>query len=220
MTTAAVCGYLGGNPRTVHRLAGLLLAALSDQQSHPVPLPSLIKDVKLTPGAAVLALSAAQGAKPAPLSPSTLPIRRDGLRYLQSVLSGPLCERAGRGRHFMGTLARLGSPGLNAQGWCAERRRDVRLHFGKTGSYETSGGTIDLWTVGGIQFATGEAYSYVVLMGTGSVTEPWASGLGAGYVTAPLVNALLEDLATLESPQSARADPSAFKARKLNRGPL
>ena len=220
MTTAAVCGYLGGSPRTVHRLAALLLAALSDQQSHPVPLPSLLKDVKLTPGAAVLALSAAQGVKPAPLSPSALPIRRDGLRYLQSVLSGPLCERAGRGRHFMGTLARLGSPGLNAQGWCAERRRDVRLHFGKTGSYETSGGTIDLWTVGGIQFATGEAYSYVVLMGTGSVTEPWASGLGAGYVTAPLVNALLEDLATLESPQSTRADPGAFKARKLNRGPL
>jgi penicillin-binding protein 1A len=34
MTTAAVCGYLGGSPRTVHRLAGLLLAALSGQQSH------------------------------------------------------------------------------------------------------------------------------------------------------------------------------------------
>jgi hypothetical protein len=95
----------------------------------------------------------------------------------------------------------------------------VRLHFGKTGSYETSGGTIDLWTVGGIQFATGEAYSYVVLMGTGSVRKPWASGLGAGYVTAPLVNALLEDLATLESPQSARAGPVRFKASKLNRGP-
>jgi penicillin-binding protein 1A len=128
------------------------------------------------------------------------------------VLSAPLCERAGRGRRFMGTLARLGSPGLNAQGWCAERRQDVRLHFGKTGSYEASGGTIDLWTVGGIQFATGEAYSYVVLMGTGSVIEPWASGLGAGYVTAPLVNALLEDLATLESPQSARTDPGAVQS--------
>jgi hypothetical protein len=201
MTTAAVCGYLGGSPRTVHRLAGLLLAALSGQQSHPVSLPSLLDDVRLTPGAAVLTSSAAQDAKPAPLSPSTLPIRPAGLAYLRNVLSGPLCERAGHSRRFIGTLARLGSPGLNAQGWCAERRRDVRLHFGKTGSYEASGGTIDLWTVGGIQFATGEAYSYVVLMGTGSGAKPWASGFGAGYVTAPLVNALLEDLATLESPR-------------------
>jgi hypothetical protein len=59
-------------------------------------------------------------------------------------------------------------------------------------------------------------YSHVVLMGTGSVTEPWASELGAGYVTAPLVNALLEDLATLKSPQSARAGPGAIQGAQVH----
>jgi hypothetical protein len=94
-----------------------------------------------------------------------------------------------------------------------ERQRSLtKVSKRRSGSYEARGGTIDLWTVGGIQFATGEAYSYVVLVGTGSVTEPWASGLGAGYVTAPLVNALLEDLTTLQSPQSARAGPGAVQA--------
>jgi hypothetical protein len=216
MTTAAVCGYLGGSPRTVHRLAGLLLAALSGQQSRPVPLPSLLDVVTLTPGAAALTPSAEQDAKQPSLSPSTLPIRPSGLPYLRSVLSGPLCERAGRDRRAMGTLTRLGSPGLNAKGWCAERRRDVRLHFGKTASYAASGGTIDLWTVGGIRLVTGKAYSYVVLLGTGSVSKPWASGLSAGYVTAPLVNALLEDLTTLESRQSARAGPGAVQGEQAH----
>jgi len=39
--------------------------------------------------------------------------------------------------------------------------------------YEDPNATVDVWTTGGLQFSNGAAYSYVVLVGTGSVREPW-----------------------------------------------
>ena len=54
--------------------------------------------------------------------------------------------------------------------------------------------TVDAWIAGGLQFANGAAYSYVVLVGTGSTSEPWATSLHAAQVAAPLLETLLEDL--------------------------
>jgi hypothetical protein len=80
--------------------------------------------------------------------------------------------------------------------WCAARKPGVRLHFAKTGTQVTHdpNQTVDTWITGGIQFANGAAYSYVMLAGTGNPNEPWASQLHAAQVT-PLVETLLEDLA-------------------------
>ena len=45
----------------------------------------------------------------------------------------------------------------------------MRLHFAKTGTQVTADrdATVDTWIAGGLQFANGAAYSYVVLVGTG-----------------------------------------------------
>ena len=43
------------------------------------------------------------------------------------------------------------------------------------------------------RFSNGAAYSYVVLVGTGSVAQPWAHNMNAAQIT-PLVEALLQDL--------------------------
>jgi hypothetical protein len=70
------------------------------------------------------------------------------------------------------------------------------LHFAKTGTQVTEDpdATVDAWIAGGLQFSNGAAYSYVVVIGTGSASEPWARKLHAAQVAAPLLEALLEDL--------------------------
>ncbi|MEL7544884.1 MAG: hypothetical protein AAGJ70_14055, partial [Pseudomonadota bacterium] len=94
-----------------------------------------------------------------------------------------------RGKRI-GTLKSLGK-------WCAKRRRDVKLHFAKTGTQVTEDehATVDTFVAGGIQFANGEAFSYVVVVGTGNNSEPWARRLHASQLAAPLADVLLEDLA-------------------------
>ena len=66
----------------------------------------------------------------------------------------------------------------------------------KTGTSVTTdpAATVDTWTAGGIQFANGAAYSYVVMVGTGSAQETWGRNMNSAQATAPLVAALLEDL--------------------------
>ena len=106
---------------------------------------------------------------------------------LKTLLQAPLCH----------TVA--GQPAGTLKGlshWCADRRSDLRLHFAKTG---TSVGadidaTVDTWVAGGLQFASGQAYSYVVVVGTGSPSKPWSRRLHAAQVAQPLVEVLLEDL--------------------------
>ena len=74
--------------------------------------------------------------------------------------------------------------------------------------------TVDAWITGGLQFANGAAYSYVVLVGTGN--EPWARSVHGAQVT-PLLDTLLQDLAGHAKQNAARppatppdyADPSA-----------
>ena len=121
-----------------------------------------------------------------PIVPTSL-IRSDSHAMLKTLLSAPLCYRhAGTAQ---GTLKVLAP-------WCAEGRADLRLHFAKTGTSVTADpdATVDTWTAGGIQFANGAAYSYVVMVGTGSAHETWARKMHAAQATAPLVAALLDEL--------------------------
>src|SRR5207249_4718817 len=106
---------------------------------------------------------------------------------LKALLQAPLCYAHGGVQH--GTLKSLAA-------WCSDKRTDLKLHFAKTG---TSVGldvnaTVDTWIAGGLQFANGAAYSYVVLIGTGNPAQPWARSLHAAQVGVPLLEMLLEDL--------------------------
>lgn len=178
-STAAVLGQIAGAPRRVHHLAGAVLASLTGQGGRPLPQPTLIKTYDFTP---------TEAAPPDDLTvvPNRL-IRADGRSTLRALLEAPLCHQSG-GR-AAGTLKELSH-------WCARRRAGVKLHFAKTGTQVTEDrdATVDAWVAGGVQFSNGAAYSYVVVVGTGSGSQPWARKLHASQVAAPLVDALLSDL--------------------------
>lgn len=184
-STAVVLGQIAGAPRRVHFLSSVILASLTGRGSNPVRPPTLISAFDYTQkgehGAGIAA-----DARPA-LVPASL-IRPGAAALIRSLLEAPLCYEAD-GQSF-GTLKSLSQ-------WCAHRRSDLRLHFAKTGTSVASDphATVDTWASGGLQFANGAAYSYVVLVGTGTASKPWARDLHAAQVAAPLLDVLLRDLA-------------------------
>ncbi|MGI9402878.1 MAG: transglycosylase domain-containing protein, partial [Hyphomicrobium sp.] len=126
---------------------------------------------------------------------------------LKALLQAPLCYRAGS--RAVGTLK-------SHHAWCAPRRKGLRLHFAKTGTQVTEDpdATVDAWIAGGLQFTNGAAYSYVVVVGTGSVREPWARRLHASQVAAPLLQVLLNDLEA-----QAKTNPRRDLLPRLHRAP-
>jgi hypothetical protein len=179
-STAVVLGQVAAAPRRVHHLAGVVLASLIGRGATPLPAPTLIKQYDFT-----------NTTDPEPdrarkLIPNSI-IRAGGRGLVRALLQAPLCYEAG-GKPT-GTLKDLSA-------WCAARRAGLNLHFAKTGTQvtEDSDATVDAWVAGGLQFASGAAYSYVVVIGTGSAREPWARNLHAAQVAVPLVDALLNDL--------------------------
>ncbi|MBU2580368.1 MAG: transglycosylase domain-containing protein [Alphaproteobacteria bacterium] len=184
-STAAVLGLISGSPRRVHQMSSVILNALIGRDGIKVTPPSLIERYD----------NAESGDKDAPsvgeLASAIRPrsvIRRGGTGTLQALLQAPLCYQAFKTSH--GTLKSLA-------GWCATRRADLRLHFAKTGTQVTldPDATVDAWVSGGLQFANGAAYSYVVVVGTGSASSPWARSVHSSQAAAPLVAELLEELA-------------------------
>jgi membrane peptidoglycan carboxypeptidase len=179
-STAVVLGQVAAAPRRVHHLAGIVLASLIGRGATPLQAPTLIKRYDFTEVDA--------HAEPivGRVTPNKI-IRTAGRGFIRSVLQGPLCYEAG-GKPT-GTLKDL-------SGWCATRRPGVKLHFAKTGTQVTEDvdATVDAWITGGLQFTNGAAYSYVVVVGTGSAREPWARNLHAAQVAVPLLHALLTDL--------------------------
>lgn len=194
-STAVVLGQIAGSPRRVHHMSAVVLASLIGRGNTPVRAPGLIKGYDYT-----FKGEGGTGASPSSLPaivPSTL-IRPSSVALVKSLLQAPLCYQASGVSH--GTLKSLAH-------WCATRRGDLRLHFAKTGTQVGSDpdATIDAWITGGLQFANGAAYSYVVLVGTGTPSEPWARSLHAAQVAAPLLDDLLGDLSA-HAKQHPRCD--------------
>jgi len=183
-STAVVLGLVAASPRRVHRTAGVVLASLIGRGASPVKTPSLIRTYDYTNR------DAAAGAAAQPDAGRIVPdklIRRGGRPLLRALLQAPLCYQAG-GRPA-GTLKSLSA-------WCASRHPGLRVHFAKTGTQVTADpdATVDAWIAGGLQFGNGAAYSYVVVVGTGSARDPWARNLHSAQLAAPLLETLLIDL--------------------------
>ncbi|MEG6508535.1 transglycosylase domain-containing protein [Methyloligella sp. 2.7D] len=179
LAKSIVVGHVAASPQVVHRMAGVVLAGLTGEGDKPLGLPVLTEKLDLLDD---------QAEVPPPLAP-VVPneiAKPASHAALRSFLTAPIC-------YPHGTMRRLSD-------WCAEKRQDVALHFAKTGTRGTGAldpaadDTVDLWVAGGIQFETGAAYSYVVVVGTGSPSEPWARDLYAGQIAEPLLRVLLEDL--------------------------
>jgi len=184
-STAAVLGQIAGAPRRVHHMSSVILAALIGRGHSEVRAPSLIHTYDYTfkgDGGAGVAATRQPG-----LVPNTL-IRPGAAPLIKALLEAPLCYQADG--LSQGTLKSLNR-------WCAARRGDIRLHFAKTGTQVSTDpdATVDTWISGGIQFSNGAAYSYVVLVGTGTPSRPWARALHASQVATPLLDSLLDDLA-------------------------
>ena len=181
-STAVVMGQIAGSPRRVHQMASVVLASLIGQGGKPVHLPTLIKALDYTNRAD--AVTAARDTV-SDIVPNVL-VKTSGRAMLQRLLEAPVCHTAGG--QPAGTLKSISN-------WCAARHPGLRLHFAKTGTKPTvdPNATVDTWITGGVQFANGAAYSYVVLVGTGSASESWAHNMNAAQIT-PLVDVLLQDL--------------------------
>jgi hypothetical protein len=197
-STAVVLGQISGSPRRVHMMSSVVLSSLLRRGSVAVRLPTLVKSFEYTSAASAAAAAA-------PLATGVLPsdvIKPEAVPLIRTLLEAPLCYATGKTP--AGTLRSLSH-------WCAARRNDMRFHFAKTGTQVTTdpNATVDVWTTGGLQFSNGAAYSYVVLVGTGSVREPWATSLHASQVAAPLLEVLLNDLKALSrsNPQSHLLPP-------------
>ncbi len=182
-STAVVRGLVTGSPQRVHQMSAVVLSSLLEQGSKPVRLPTLIGRYDFV---APEHAARAERDRTTDIVPNKV-IRRDSHVLLKALLQAPLCYQVGGQSH--GTLKSLAS-------WCAERRANLRLHFAKTGTSVTDdiNSTVDTWITGGLQFANGAAYSYVVLVGSGSTAEPWSRSLHAAQVGVPLAAVLLADL--------------------------
>ncbi len=198
-STAAVRGLISGSPRRVHHMSAAVLAALTGEGHKPLPAPSLVKSydfggkaVETLPGRTVV--------------PNRY-LRPHGAAFVKTVLEAPFCYRH-QGQAY-GTLKSLSH-------WCARDRAGVRLHFAKTGTdtNEDPNQSIDTWITGGIQFANGQAYSYVVLVGTGSTRQPFGRSLHAAQVASPLLEVLLKDLEPKQRPAIVAAPVAARPVTK------
>lgn len=201
-STAVVLGQVAAAPRRVHHLSGLVLASLIGRGGTPLAEPTLVKNYDFTdvedhgPG------------RTGKITPNKL-IRAGSRPLIQALLQAPLCYEA-QGKPA-GTLKDLSH-------WCARRHPGVKLHFAKTGTQVTEDvdATVDAWITGGLQFSTGAAYSYVVVVGTGSTSMPWARKLHAAQVAVPLLDALLADL---EAEATGKKPPSAAKPQSAQTAP-
>jgi membrane peptidoglycan carboxypeptidase len=183
-STAAVRGLIAGSPRRVQQMSAVVLASLSGQGHRPVRPATLVKAFDHTGREA--ASASESGAARETIIPNRL-IADAARPLLKTLLQAPLCYVHAGAQH--GTLKGLGA-------WCPDRRSDLKLHFAKTGTSVGANinATVDTWITGGLQFSNGAAYSYVVLVGTGNPSQPWARSLHAGQVGVPLLEVLLADL--------------------------
>ncbi|MCB1522273.1 MAG: transglycosylase domain-containing protein [Hyphomicrobiaceae bacterium] len=181
-STAVVLGQISAAPRRVHQMSAVVLASLIGQRATPVPQPSLVKRYDYTN-------HHQDDANVAPPRYDIVPshvISRGANPLIRSLLQAPLCYSAFKTPH--GTLKSLSH-------WCAARRGGLRLHFAKSGTQVNldPDASIDTWITGGLQFANGAAYSYVVVVGTGQASDPFARKVHAADVT-PLAETLLKSL--------------------------
>ncbi len=182
-STAATRGLVSGSPRRVHQMSAAILAALTARGDEPVDAPTLVAKYDFT---SPDHRKAFEDRKRHRIVPNEI-IRPTARGTLRALLQAPLCYRANATSH--GTLKELAE-------WCAPRRRGLALHIAKTGTAVTGDihATIDGWVTGGLKFDNGAAYSYVVVVGTGSAAEPFANRLHSSQLAVPLTRTLLEAL--------------------------
>ena len=184
METNLALGRFAGRPRAVHWLTAAVFAAARGK-AEPVVQPHFVETYQRIEPLADGGYTFREETPVQAVLPAGTRVGEAGAKFLRTVLSQPICDAKD------GTLRRLGN-------WCAAAREDVSVHIAKTGSVSAgpAGGNYnesDFWIAGGIEFADGRAYSYVVSLGAGSPRGAFARDMGGG-VLSPVVDVLLRDL--------------------------
>lgn len=197
-STAVAHGLITGSPQKAHHLASVILASLTGKGHKPVALPTLIANHSRT-------TRKNKDVEDVETTSDIIPdriIEPTGRGMLRTLLSAPLCYEVKGKRH--GTLK-------SQSKWCAKRHDKIQLHFAKTGTQTTADAdtTVDVWLAGGVQFTNGKSYSYVILVGSGSVGEPLGYRLHSSQLAAPLLGVLMKDLEQLAAPVQAAIDLQA-----------
>ncbi len=195
-STAVAHGLITGSPQKVHHLASVILASLTGRGSKPVSLPTIIANHSQTSRKST---EYNKLETTSDIIPDGV-IEPAGRAMLRKLLSAPLCYEVKGKRH--GTLK-------SQSKWCANRHKNIQLHFAKTGTQTTADAdtTVDVWTAGGVQFTSGKSYSYVILIGSGSVSQPLGYRLHSSQLAAPLLGVLMKDLEQLARPVQAAIAP-------------
>ena len=195
-STAVAHGLITGSPQKVHHMASVILASLTGRGSKPVSLPTMIANHSQTSRKST---EYNKLENTSDIIPDGV-IEPIGQGMLRKLLSAPLCYEVKGKRH--GTLK-------SQSKWCANRHKNVQLHFAKTGTQTTADAdtTVDVWAAGGVQFTSGKSYSYVILVGSGSVSKPLGYRLHSSQLAAPLLGVLMKDLEQLATPVQAAIAP-------------
>lgn len=206
-STAAVRGLVSGAPRHVHQMSATILAALTGRGREPIYAPTLVAKYDFTTPENRKSYDARAQHK---IVPDEI-IKPGARRLLRQLLEAPLCYQSNNRSH--GTLKSL-------KDWCAARRDGLSLHVAKTGTAVTANehATIDGWVTGGLKFNNGAAYSYVVVVGTGSAAAPFADRLHSSQLAAPLVRSLLESLEGHAKDHPVAPQPVPVASRGSGRG--
>lgn len=204
-STAAVRGLISGSPHRVHQMSAAILAALTGRGHLPVDAPTLVAKYDFTSSENRKAFEKRRRHR---IYPDRL-INPSARATVRRLLRAPLCYRTKTKAY--GTLSRL-------HDWCAQRRRGLQLHIAKTGTAVTTNqdATIDGWATGGLRFTNGAAYSYVVVVGTGSAAQPFANRLHSSQLAVPLLRTLL---ASLEEHAKKNPVPARPKLRPRKSAP-
>lgn len=200
--TSLALGRYVGRPRAIQTMMAAALAYAREDFDADIALPHFVDLVRSFDPAADRFATAGVEAFPArALKLAELvapgPDRAAAGRFVREALSAPMCFEDAENR---ASLRRL-------RDWCAARNPAVRMHLAKTGTLSTGrsiGGYNEAgwWIAGAIEFKDGRRYSYVVSAGVADPSAPFARDLGGGRL-APLVSALLEDLAGDAGPGGA-----------------
>ncbi len=181
--TNLVMGRYAGTPRHVHRLAALSLEYARGNWDASVPLPSLIDSyVRTDPDEERIIDASARDLVRDPVIVGDVAGRGD-VTFVRRMLAAPVCaERA--------TLEDMSQ-------WCPDENPEVAILVAKTGTRGLGNlvaiNVYDWWVAGGVEFADGRRYSFVVAAGAGDPSRAFADDAGGGLL-APVVDVLLADL--------------------------
>lgn len=188
--TNLVMGRYAGTPRHVHRLAALALEYARGNWDASVAMPTLIDSyVRIDPAMERIVDRRARDLDRDPVIVGDV-AGRGNLTFVRRMLAAPACETRA-------TLAAMSD-------WCPDDNPDVSLLVVKTGTRGLGNlvaiNVYDWWVAGGVEFADGRRYSFVVAAGAGDPSRAFADDAGGGLL-APVVDALLRDLLENDEPE-------------------